>query len=228
MTRPDEGSEEGAEGFGAPPLAPHERWWQDNPQQDAKLRQWLEQSGDDRDFIGALADANPTVQDVLEVGPGLYLDHERVWSARKQIAYFAVDVTPRFVEDGLARGLRVRQGSIQALPFPDHCVDMAYCRDVLEHLPHHPTALGELLRVARQVVAVRFFRLSPTAQDDVIAFNTVAEARGLHHNTYAQASIEAVLRKLGAERWEWSHYTAHANEPSVGSCWLTIQVPARS
>lgn len=213
----------------APPardLAAHERWWQDNPERDAQLRAWLEQSGDDREFIGALADANPAViESVLEIGPGLYIDHERVWSKRKGVDYFAVDVTPRFVAAGVERGLRVLEASVEALPFADHVVDLAYCRDVLEHLPHWTTALGELLRVSRRFVAVRFFRLSPSAQDDVIAFDTVADARGLHHNTYAQASIEAFLRTRGITKWEWSHYTAHAADPSCGSCWLTIEIP---
>jgi hypothetical protein len=204
----------------------HESWWQRNPERDAQLRRWLSQSGDDRATIGALADAEG-ITSVLECGPGLYLDHERVWSVRPSVAYHAVDVTPRFVADGLARGLAVTEGSIEAIPLPDASVELAYCRDVLEHLPSYEAALGELLRVASRFVAVRFFRLAPSAQADVIAFDTVAEARGLHHNTYAQASIEAFLRVKGVERWQWSGYQAHAAQPSLGACWLVIEVPPR-
>lgn len=204
----------------------HESWWQRNPARDAQLRAWLSESGDDRQVIGALADAEG-ITSVLECGPGLYLDYERVWSQRPGVQYRAVDVTPRFVVAGTARGLAVTEGSIEAIPHPDGTVDLAYCRDVLEHLPGYEPALGELLRVASRLVAVRFFRLAPSAQADVIAYDTVADARGLHHNTYAQASIEAFLRLRGVARWQWSDYRAHAAEPSIGSCWLVAEVPAR-
>lgn len=207
-------------------MLPHETWWQDNPERDAQLRTWLAESGEDRAFIGALADERG-ITSVLECGPGLYLDYDRVWSARPGIAYRAVDVTPRFVDAGKARGLDVAEGSIEAIPWPDAGVELAYCRDVLEHLPHYRTALGELLRVSSRYVAVRFFRLAPSAQADVIAFDTVADVRGLHHNTYAQAGIEAFLRLRGVSVWQWTDYHAHAAEPSLGSCWLVVEVQPR-
>jgi malonyl-CoA O-methyltransferase len=149
-----------------------------------------------------------------------------VWADRPHIAYQAVDVTPRFVAAGVARGLSVVEGSIEALPLESRAVDLAYCRDVVEHLPHFAPALDELLRVARVIVAVRFFRLSPSAQVNVIAFDTVNGVRGLHHNTYAQASIEAHLRCRGVTKWAWTGYRAHANDLSCGACWLTLEVPA--
>jgi SAM-dependent methyltransferase len=201
----------------------HETWWEQNPARDAELRDWLTKHDDDRAVIGAIADGTGA-QSVLECGPGLYLDHERVWAQRPHVAYQAVDVTPRFVTAGRARGLTVTEGSIEALPLASRSVDLAYCRDVLEHLPHWAPALSELLRVASATVCVRLFRLSPSAQDDVIAFDTVAAARGLHHNTYAQAGIEAFLRRHGVTRWTWTGYRAHRAEPSVGVCWLTVDV----
>lgn len=42
---------------------------------------------------------------------------------------------------------RVRQGSIELLPYPDATFDLVTCLDVLEHLPDDARALAELLRV---------------------------------------------------------------------------------
>lgn len=206
-------------------MQPHERWWQDNPDRDAQLHGWLASSGPDREFIGELADT-AALASVLEVGPGLYLDHEHVWSARPHIAYRAVDVTPRFVEAGKARGLNVAEGSIHDIPWPDAGVDLAYCRDVLEHLPHYQRALQELWRVARYAVAVRFFRLAPSAQNDVVAFDTVADVRGLHHNTYGQAGIEATLRAMGCTQWEWDRLMPQPSDPTLYAGWLVAWKPA--
>lgn len=198
-------------------------WWDAHPEHDPQLRAWLGTRDDDREVVGALADALH-VASVLEIGPGLFLDHERVWAARPHVAYEAVDATERFVRAGRARGLRVTQGAAEALPCGDRTVDLVYCRDVLEHLAHWRPALDEMLRVARRAVAVRFFRLAPSASADVLAVGRGIVA-GLPHNTYARGGIEAHLAARGVRRWAWTGFRAHEREPHCGTGWLTVEVP---
>jgi SAM-dependent methyltransferase len=43
----------------------------------------------------------------------------------------------------------VVQASVNALPFPDQSFDTVICSEVIEHIPDHPSVIGELSRVLR-------------------------------------------------------------------------------
>lgn len=43
----------------------------------------------------------------------------------------------------------VVQASVNALPFPDKSFDTVICSEVIEHIPDHPSVIGELSRVLR-------------------------------------------------------------------------------
>lgn len=187
----------------------HERWWQDNLNtRRAEFAGWLiESDHTSRDAVAAVAYTLRIPGEqvaVLEVGPGIYVDYDRLWAPRDEwLLYSAVDVTPAIVAEGKARGLTVAEGSIEALPIPADAVDLAYCRHVLEHLPTYKTALLELHRVARQYAVAVLWRLDPTAAEDVILYNTVADVPNTYHNTYSKTAISLFLSDHGiAHRWE--------------------------
>ena len=81
---------------------------------------------------GRLLDAGcGTGRNLVEFGPGV-----------------GVDPAPEAVEACAARGLDVRQASLEALPFEDASFDRLLAADVLEHVDDDARALRELRRVS--------------------------------------------------------------------------------
>lgn len=61
-----------------------------------------------------------------------------------------VELNPRGLEAARARGYdEVREGRLEAIPFPDASFDLITCLDVIEHTDDDRLALRELRRVAR-------------------------------------------------------------------------------
>lgn len=85
---------------------------------------------------------------VLEAGCGTGLLLERV----DRIASYAVgvDLSRGMLGRAHARGLRVVQGSVTALPFADASFDTVYSMKVLAHVPEIDRALSEMARVTRR------------------------------------------------------------------------------
>jgi ArsR family transcriptional regulator len=50
---------------------------------------------------------------------------------------------------GVAERVRIAEGSIEALPLPDGCVDAAFLSQALHHAAHPPAALAEAGRIVR-------------------------------------------------------------------------------
>lgn len=184
----------------------YERWWQDNiDRRGAEFAGWLADSDpSSREAVGAIVDTLPGMVDVLECGPGTYLDYGRLWERRPKVAYHAIDVTPAIVERGRARGMEdVRLGSVEEIPYKAASMDVVYCRHVLEHLPSYRTALLEMHRVCRKHAVAVFWRLDSTGDRDLILWNTVADVPDVFHNLYSQPIISAWLTSLRiAHRWQ--------------------------
>ena len=183
----------------------YERWWHESlSTRRPEFVSWLAQSDpSSRAAVAARVDAahEATGQpvSVLECGPGIYLDHGLYWHERPYVRYQAVDVTPQIVADGVAQGLDVREGSVEALPFADASVDLVYCRHVLEHLPSYRQALSEMWRVCgREAVAV-LWRVHEHGPDDEILFDTVPDVPQTYHNRYSLKAISAYLDARGIE-----------------------------
>lgn len=86
-------------------------------------------------------------RDVLEVGCGTGLVLARI--ARFARHAVGVDLSPGMLARARERGLRVQEGSVTALPFPDASFDVTCAFKVLAHVPEIETALAEMARVTR-------------------------------------------------------------------------------
>ena len=157
-------------------LRPHERWWQDHAAvHDGTFRGWLDDSDpwSRREVVRMVETLG--ARTVLEVGPGLFHDWETYWRSHPWIKYSALEMTPKLVDYGRARGATVRLGSIVAMP-PMDARDVVYCRHVLEHLDpaEIDTALSELVRVARKAAVVVLFRTTDGPNHEPMQDTTAA------------------------------------------------------
>ncbi len=88
-----------------------------------------------------------TGRDILEAGCGtglLLAEASRVGRSA-----LGLDLSHGMLKRAHARGLRIVQGSLTALPLPDDSVDLVYSMKVLAHVPPIREALAELARVTR-------------------------------------------------------------------------------
>lgn len=157
-------------------LRPHERWWEDHAAvHDGTFRGWLEDSDpwSRREVVRIVETLG--ARTVLEVGPGLFHDWETYWRSHPWIKYSALEMTPKLVDYGRARGATVRLGSIVAMP-PMDARDVVYCRHVLEHLDpaEIDTALSEMVRVSRKAAVVVLFRTTDGANHEPMQDTTAA------------------------------------------------------
>lgn len=175
-------------------MKPHESWWERNlDTRMGDFGEWLTQSdASSRDFLYNFVSASPRMRTVLECGPGLFIDWDRFFSVdavQRQTQYRALDVTPRLVQLGRQKGVKVDEGSIEAIPYNDGAFDLVYCRHVLEHLPTYKTAITEMMRVANDAVICIFWKMDTEGPTDHIEYNTVEDVPNVYHNTYSQKAI---------------------------------------
>ncbi len=86
-------------------------------------------------------------KDVLEVGCGTGIWMEEMKPLVKSIA--GVDLSSGMVEQARRKGLKVKKGDAELLPFSDASFDLIYSYRVLPHVPDLPRALAEMKRVLR-------------------------------------------------------------------------------
>ncbi len=99
------------------------------------------------------------------------------------------------------------------LPFKKSCFDLVVCSEVLEHIPAHETAMGELIRVLKPgchlVVSVpRFYpeKICWELSDEY--FN----ANQGHVRIYRRKELVARLERLGVSHWS-THFAHSLHAP---------------
>lgn len=105
------------------------------------------------EHLVALAGAG--LHSVLDVGAGHGLLLEAL-AARRGIRGVGIEITQAKVDYARSRGVDLRIGDASRLAFADRSFDIAYCCEVLEHLPcgAFEAACAELARVAREQVVL--------------------------------------------------------------------------
>ena len=185
-------------------LRPHERWWQDHAAvHDGTFRGWLEDSDPwSRAEVVRIVETLGA-RSVLECGPGLFHDYETYWRSHPWVKYSALEMTPKLVEYGRARGATVGQGSIVAMPLPIDARDVVYCRHVLEHLDpaEIDAALSEMVRVARKAAVVVLFRTTDGANHEPM--QDTSAAPGTWCNAISCGAIDEWAQQRGI-RTAWT------------------------
>lgn len=177
-----------------PTLQAHEQWWEKNlTYKMGEFDGWL---GDEdahsrcvmHEYIKARGYAS-----LLDVPCGLCTEFFGHAKHGVSLEYYGLDITPRLVTRAWELGLRVRQGSIEAMPYSDNFVDVCYARHILEHLDYYERALDELIRVAKKEVLVVFF-IKPTDEPDRID-PAMIDGALLYHNTYNRTKLIDYVRR---------------------------------
>ena len=173
-------------------------WWENNLNAEsgwAELEGWLETSEiKSREYIFDFIEKN-NIKDVLEIGPGVFIDHRLFFSRNTDISYKCADITTQIVDRGKNMGIESYHCDIQKTELDDSNFELVYCRHVFEHLPEFNKALEEMLRIAKKYVIVVFWMLNDdTEEENIISYD---ERLGLYHNKYSKKKIYSYLDALG-------------------------------
>jgi ubiquinone/menaquinone biosynthesis C-methylase UbiE len=181
-------------------LKPHEEWWQKNWQE--KDHYWL---GGIK-MISRVKMRQHVVakgyKSILDIPCGFCIDYEGLKVDKVPVEYTGMDITPNVVTRGQARGINVKQGSIEAIPMGDSSVDMAYSRHILEHLSYYEKAIKELIRVAVKEVFVTFFIKPLNQKEDVKTLDL--NGSPVYHNRYDKTKLEQYVSNFAkVDHFEW-------------------------
>ncbi len=86
-------------------------------------------------------------KDVLEVGCGTGIWMQDLQLVVKSVT--GIDLSVGMVQQAKQKGLKVKIGDAESLPFPDSSFDLLYSYRVLPHVLNLPQALAEMKRVLR-------------------------------------------------------------------------------
>lgn len=132
-------------------------------------------------------------ESVLDCGCGIGVDYG--FFKNSSVRYMGIDITPRFLERASRDypGIDVREIDILDMPFEDRSFDVAYCKDVLEHVPPEvaESMIDEMWRVAKNRMMIAFFR-PPTDEPENVGHQDL----GFFYNRYNKQKILDKLRSL--------------------------------
>ena len=178
----------------------HLQWWENNlslPEKHEEFSGWLEDSDvSSRTELFNIIDSKK-INNVLEIGPGIFTDYNMFFSKKKDITYKSIDITKKIVDKAKELGIDCEQSSIENIMYSDSSFDLVYCRHVMEHLDYYQTALEEMIRVSDKYICVIFWILSDN--DEIIDYNSILN---LYHNKYSKNKIENFLKEKDLS-FEW-------------------------
>ena len=142
---------------------------------------------------------------VLDVGAGVCSEYFGFQKSGYQIEYTATEITPKFVEFAVSKGINALVASSENQPFKDNSFDCCICLGVLNHLMDPRPSLLEMLRVTRKEIIVSFFK--PFAQNAVPGVDLsgkyklyttptgIIEERSVLHHPYRVIGIYNYINK---------------------------------
>jgi ubiquinone/menaquinone biosynthesis C-methylase UbiE len=101
-------------------------------------------------FRAEIAALKPTSLCDVGCGAGALLAHARSLG----VAAAGIEPDPAKVTEAIERGLDVRIGTAEALPFPEAAFDLVTFENSLHHVTEIGRALAEAMRVARRAVVI--------------------------------------------------------------------------
>jgi len=146
---------------------------------------------------------------VLDCGAGYCSEYYGFKSDGYDIDYYAFDITPRFVKTGVEKGINIREGDIENIPYGDDFVDVCLCHAVLNHLEDFKRAIDEMLRVAKKEVIVSFFKKFQEVDEIIYRYPNCI------YHYYVISDIQQYLNKKGLNYQikETSKPTPHSVNP---------------
>lgn len=133
----------------------HQTYWQESlAEQD--LEKWL---GNSRALYNAYVfDRIRRYKSVIDCGAGVFSQHQLITEFNLDIRYVATEITKRFVDIGIERGIEVYHCPVEKMNVPDQYCEVAICLAVLNHQLDFKNPIMELLRVAEKEVIISFFK----------------------------------------------------------------------
>lgn len=181
-------------------IKPHLQWWEDNlsiPERHKEFSGWLEDSDmSSRTELFNLIELKK-INNVLEIGPGIFTDYNIFFSKKENIQYSSIDITKKIVDSAKKMGINCEQSSVENIIYPDSSFELVYCRHVMEHLDYYTLALEEMIRVSNKHICIIFWLLNDN--DDIINYNGDLK---LYHNNYSKTKIENLLIEKNLS-FEW-------------------------
>jgi len=95
---------------------------------------------------------------VLDVGAGVFLEKLEFDKAGYNIDYVATEVTDKFVQYGIEKGVNVVKTNEHSLPFQDNTFDTIMCYDVMNHQLDFRPLIEEMIRVCTGTIYITFFK----------------------------------------------------------------------
>ena len=189
-------------------MKPHEDWWQRNLPDPQKMdseksgvtfRHWIKDTNaESRKAFRNLIKQN-AYKSMLDCACGLCIEYHGLIKSAIDIKYSAIDITQKLVEYNLAKGIDIKQGSIEKIPHADNSFELCYGRHILEHLDQYQKALEEMIRVATHAVIITFFK--PPAETEIIDY--MPDER-LYHNVYNRSEMQNFIndnKKVSSIQW---------------------------
>jgi ubiquinone/menaquinone biosynthesis C-methylase UbiE len=181
-------------------IKPHLQWWEDNlsiPERHKEFSGWLEDSdmSSRTELFNQIE--SKKINNVLEIGPGIFTDYNIFFSKKENIQYSSIDITKKIVDSAKKMGINCEQSSVENIIYPDSSFELVYCRHVMEHLDYYALALEEMIRVSSKHICIIFWLLNDN--EDIINYNGDLK---LYHNNYSKTKIENLLIEKNLS-FEW-------------------------
>ena len=145
------------------------------------------------DICDLVVKNNAIVENVLDVGCGTANIYDLLHSKGYRGSYIGTEITPKFIDFNIKRGVDVVHSDVRDLKFKDKSFDCVMALDVLNHQLDFEKPLSELCRVAKKFIIVSFFKAFETPS----RINYKRENLLDHH--FSKPELEEFLKSNGFE-----------------------------